>query len=264
MREVRIARYAEVTFPVDREAVRERFGARFRRAGDYTEAALLGAAAVLPADPPAGLGVFLGSGLANLAAIVPMIGSIHHPTAPRCSPLAFASSVANAAAFALAQAFDLGGHNVTVSQEELSFEAALLEAWLCLQDGTCTWALVGALDVAYPDADAQRVRIGAVGVPGELGSGAGFVLLGPEGPWRLDAVRVGAFDPLADLVPGTTIVRGWTCQDLDARGAPPAGRDLFGAASAVGVVRALQGEGNRFVHVQRHRDGAWGRVEASR
>ena len=45
MREVRIARQAEVRFPVDRDAVRERFGARFRRAGDYTEAALLGAAA---------------------------------------------------------------------------------------------------------------------------------------------------------------------------------------------------------------------------
>lgn len=267
MLEVRIQRWSTEGFPVDRERYKQRFGNRFRRVGNYTEGTLLGAATVLDPGVPADVGVFLGTGLANLAAIVPMIGSIHHPTHPRCSPMAFASSVANAAAFYLAQAFELHGHNVTVSQEELSFEAALLEGLLALRDGTCTWALVGAVDVPYPDEAAQRVRIGAEGIPGELASGVGFVLLGPEGPWRLDEVRVGRFDPLEGLTDGTTILRGWTCQQLPVPGhlqEAPVAQRLFGAASAVGMARALDEDHRAFAHLQFHRDGTWARIGVSR
>lgn len=264
MREVRIQRWSTVSFPLDLDRYKERFGNRFRRVGPYTQGVLLGAAAVLDDGCPEDLGVFLGSGLANLAALMPVIRSIHHPTRPRCSPIAFASSVANVAAFHLAQAFELHGHNVTLSQEELSFEAALLEAVLALKEGVCTWALVGGVDVPYADAEAQRVRIGATDVEGELGSGVAFLLLGPDGPYRLDAVEVGRFDPLGGLEPGTAVLRGWGCQQLDAPGEPPEAR-LHGIASGLRIAGALQeGRLRRFRHVQFHRDGLWGRIEVSR
>ena len=267
MPEIRIQRWSTEAFPVDRARYKERFGSRFRRVGDYTEATLLAAATILDPGVPEDVGVFLGTGLANLAAMVPMIAGIHHPTHPRCSPMAFASSVANAPAFHLAQAFELHGHNVTVSQEELSFEAALLEGVLAIQDGTCTWALVGAVDVPYPDEAAQRVRIGAEQIPGELASGVGFVLLGPTGPWRLDDVRVGRFEPLDGVEPGTTVLRGWTCQELPVPAglvAAPAAQRLYGAASAVSVAEALDRDHRTFTHLQFHRDGIWGRIGVSR
>lgn len=264
MREIRIQRWSSLGFPLDLEAYKARFGNRFRRVGPYTQAVLLGAAPVLDPGCPEDLGVFLGSGLANLAALVPVIGTIHHPTRPRCSPIAFASSVANVAAFHLAQAFELHGHNVTLSQEEISFEAALLEAVLALRSGVCTWALVGGVDVPYPDAEAQRVRIGATDVEGELDAGVAFLLLGPEGSWKLEAVEVGRFDPLADLGSDVAVLRGWGCQQLDAPG-EPAEKRLHPVASGRRIVETLEeGRLERFRHLQFHRDGLWARVEVGR
>lgn len=264
MPEIRIARWSTVGFPLDLERYKERFGNRFRRVGPYTQGVLLGAAAVLDQGCPDDMGVFLGSGLANLAALVPVISTIHDTKRPRCSPIAFASSVANVAAFHLAQAFDLHGHNVTLSQEELSFEAALLEAVLALNEGVCTWALVGGVDVPYPDAEAQRVRIGATDVEGELGSGVAFLLLGPEGPYVLESVEVGRLDPLGDLPPGAAVLRGWGCQQLDAPGEPYETR-LHGIATGLRLAGTLEeGRLDRFRHLQFHRDGLWGRVDVAR
>jgi hypothetical protein len=263
--------------PVDRDAWKERFGKQFRRADAYVQAAQLGAAltfeqAELPASPEAlgdDLMVVFGTGLANLAAIVPLIEAIHHPTAPRCSPLAFARSVANAGAFFVAQAFGLSGPNTTVSQEELSFEAAMQEAWLALRLGEVQYALVAGVDVRYADDAAQRVRIGADDIDGEIAGGAAFVLLGPGGTVRLADVHIGALGSIEALrseAPATTeFVRGWRAGGLDLPGRIE--HRLSPTASGLAFVEALgrareRGSGARVVHLQQHRDGGWGRLVA--
>ncbi|MEZ4318430.1 MAG: beta-ketoacyl synthase N-terminal-like domain-containing protein [Myxococcota bacterium] len=266
MREVGILGASTVGVPVDAEAYRERFANRFRRVGTYVEAAQLGAAGVLDAHPglPRDLAVFIGTGLANLDTIVPLIEAIFHPRAPRCSPLAFARSVGNAAAFYVAQAFELEGPNVTVSQEEISFEAALLDAWLAVRSGEVEHALVGGLDVLVDGDGAQRVRMGAEGVPGTVAAGAAFLLLGAGGPWVLDEVRIGAFDPLDGVHPEATVLRGWRAGGLEVDG-PPVEHRLFGTASGVRFCEALNDERfARITHVQRHREGPWARISARR
>ncbi len=285
MADVGILSAVTLPVPVDRDAWKQRFGKKFRRVGAYVQTAQLGAALALDSAsdalgaPPAELGadlmVVFGTGLANLATIVPLIEAIHHPTSPRCSPLSFARSVANAGAFYVAQAFELTGPNTTVSQEELSFEAAMQEAWLALSLGEARFALVAGLDVRYADDAAQRIRIGAESIPGEIAAGAAFVVLGAGGPVRLVEARTGHFDPLdgvgpfaseASETPGSTeLYRGWRAAHLSAPGrvetrlTPTA----TGLAFVEGIDRARnRGSGSRVVHVQQHRDGSWGRLVA--
>lgn len=266
MPDICVQRWHQLDLPFDRDRYRERFGNRFRRVGEYIESSLLAASGILDeGDMPDDMGVFLCSGLANLAAIVPVMGTIFHPTHPRCSPLAFASSVPNAAAFYLAQAFEIHGHNVTLSQEEIAFEAALLEAMLALQSGVCTHALVGGVDLPYDDVEAHRIRLGAQGRDIPLGSGAVFWLLGPEGPWRISEVQIGRFEPMQGIEPGATVLRGWTLADLEVpteHRVGPTDAAAHGIASALALTRQLDGgDTDRLVHVQRHRDGTVARVE---
>ena len=107
------------------------FGRGFRRIGSYVKLAQVGAQACLAAAAPGVVPehtrvcVFMGSGLGNTEIAVPLAEGILHAEKPWCSPMAFAGSVGNAAAFYVARSIAHEGMNVTVSQEELSFEAAL-------------------------------------------------------------------------------------------------------------------------------------------
>lgn len=61
-------------------------------------------------------------------------------------PLHFVNTLGNTAGFYLTQLLNTCGNTLVVSQEHLSFEAALLHAWLDIQQRRVSMALVGGFD----------------------------------------------------------------------------------------------------------------------
>jgi len=156
---------------------------RFRKIGRFIKLALSAAAltmkhAGLTKLPAARTGVFLGTGLGNLADLVPFVQSLYDGQSIP-SPIQFANSVGNSGAFYIAQAYALEGPVLAICQDEVSFEAAVLNAALLLRAGEIDLALVGGLDVFVPPASEQRARLG-LDVADEsvvLGEGVGCWLL---------------------------------------------------------------------------------------
>jgi len=258
------------------------FGKGFRRIGNYVKLAQVGAQSCLAAADPlalkgANIGVFMGTGLGNTEAAVPLGEGILHAERPWCSPMAFAGSVGNAAAFYVARSCSLDGANVTVSQEELSFEAALLEAVLALQDGLVDLALVGGIDVLDPAREAEHLaRLDAVGLPGRCAMGSGWLLLGevarcPGRSTLIDEVWVGAADVDA-LVAGApsdaTVLPGWRLAGLTGPTVAAAETRLMSTAAALRIVEVLDGtepvSTPAFSHVHRTAQGTAARVTIRR
>ena len=254
------------------------FGRGFRRIGSYVKLAQVGAQACLAAAAPGvvaehtRVGVFMGSGLGNTEIAVPLAEGILHAEKPWCSPMAFAGSVGNAAAFYVARSIAHEGMNVTVSQEELSFEAALLEAVIQLRLGCVDLALVGGVDVHEHARPAEhRARLDAEGVPGTPAAGTGWLLIGPSHAGAratLDEVHVGrmAGDTRAGLPPGAWVLPGWRLQDMHGPDVAPVETRLMAVAAALRIVEVLDGvepvpEGySRVAHLQRTRAGTGARV----
>lgn len=258
------------------------FGKGFRRIGTYVKLAQVGAMSCLAAADPlalkdANVGVFMGTGLGNTEAAVPLGEGILHAERPWCSPMAFAGSVGNAAAFYVARSCDLNGANVTVSQEELSFEAALLEAVLALRDGLVDLALVGGVDVLDPSREAEHLaRLDAVGLPGRPAAGSGWLLLGevlrcPGRGTVIDEVWLGAADVddlIAGVPDGATVLPGWRLAGGDGVHALPPETRLMSTAAALRIVEVLDGTEaiatDTFSHVHRTASGTAARVTITR
>lgn len=187
------------------------FGRGFRKIGTYVKFAQVGAVTAMHQAGVLGgeVGVFLGTGLGNTEVSIPVGEGILHAERPWCSPMAFAGSVGNSAPFYIARSLELAGMNVTVTQEELSFEAALLDASVALQQGYIDIALVGGVDVL----DRARVpehlsRLDNEGLSGIPASGAGwFCLARAGGRATLLDVRIGR----GVIAPqdGDTLYPGW-------------------------------------------------------
>lgn len=252
------------------------FGKGFRRIGSYAKLAQVGAHTCLKAadaDLMAGsrVGIFLGTGLGNTETAVPMTEGILHAERPWCSPMAFAGSVGNAASYYVARTLDLAGMNVTVSQEELSFETALMEAVLAISAGFIELALIGGVDVYTDRREEHRARLDAVGVLGVPTGGSGWLLLG-RAPARvtLEEVWTGFVDVSTDLFggvgPGDTLLPGWRLHDSS-----NAETRLMSVAAALRLVETIEaavsgpptGATRQFTHVHRTRRGFGARVRVS-
>lgn len=172
---------------------------RFRKVGRFIKLALAGAedavrrsGLTLPTERSA---ILLGTGLGNLPDVVGFANVAFNQTDALPSPIQFAHSLGNSAAFYVAQAFGLVGPVLALSQDEVSFEVGLLNAQLLLESGAVDFALVGGADVFLPPAADQRVRMGlSADDPTEVGEGSAWLLLerlGPSSIARLDAAWVG-------------------------------------------------------------------------
>jgi hypothetical protein len=163
----------------------EHWGRQFRKSGRFIKLALSGAAmAIRDAGigklPSERTGVFLGAGLGNISDLLSFSQSALGFGDPVPSPTQFAQSVGNAGAFYVAQAFELRGPVLAISQAEVSFEAALLNAVTMMRAGDLDIALVGGVDAYCPTEDTHLRRMGYEpeaerGIP--LGDGAGWVVL---------------------------------------------------------------------------------------
>ena len=210
-----LAAAAGSLLPDDLEPLIELPGKRFRKIGRFVRLGLAAASraagsAGVASFPAARTGVFLGSGLGNLPDLVGFTESVHDETGERMpSPIQFAHSVGNSAAFYIAQAFGLSGPVLALSQEEVSFECALLSASVLLEAGDIDLALVGGLDVFHPSEEAQLERMGYA-PPQRAGEGAGWLVLARAGDEAAPGAPIGLLERV-EVRPGESpeeIVRG--------------------------------------------------------
>ncbi len=270
-----ILAWAQVQGDVD-AGHRALYGRRFRRIGRFVKLAQLAAGrcvAGLPRESLASAGLYIGTGLGNTADIVPLAQGVLHPTRPRCSPMSFAGCLGNAASFFVAQAVGCMGPNVTLSQEELSFEGALLEAAMAIRTGRVDLALVGGVDVISGDDQEQRTRMNAQDHQGTITEGAAFLLLAATGSAtaRLEHVglRTGTLErELASTPRGSTVLPGWRVGPLPPgthQAAAPREQRLVPVATGLRLVETLEagptGEAAIVTHLQRNSADSWGRVQ---
>jgi len=155
---------------------------RVRRIGRFIRMATVGAVGCLDAAgrsmAPERLGVFLGSGLANHGEEKDVVRAVLSDAMP--SPTRFANSVSNSVTFFIARALDARGQNMLVSQEEFSFESALMLADMALAVGEMDYALVGGADDLGISAPKTLIR--RLNMPEDisLGEGCGWLLLGRD------------------------------------------------------------------------------------
>jgi len=183
-------------------------GRRFRKIGRFIKLALCGAARAVQSaglvPPPDRTAVVFGTGIGNS---IDMAGfceaTLGGPTELFPSPIQFANAIGNSGAFYVAEAFQLTGPVIALSQEDVSFECALLAARDLLLSFDADFALVGGADVYFGEEGAQRERMK---LPGELqvafSEGSGWLLLerlGPESKARLEHVFVGEAEPAQAL-----------------------------------------------------------------
>ncbi len=181
---------------------------RFRKIGRFIKLALCGAASAVKASgltlPAERTAVVFGTGIGNS---IDMAGfceaTLGGPTDAFPSPIQFANAIGNSGAFYVAEAFQLTGPVIAISQEDVSFECALLTARDLLWAGDADLVLAGAADVLFGDEAAQRERMKLPpSVQAAFSEGAGWLLLersGPQSRAVLDHVFVGDAAPAEAL-----------------------------------------------------------------
>lgn len=123
--------------------------------------------------------IYVGTGLGEMDKCRSLFEQIMPPTSGMASPFDFISSSSNIVSFYVAKMLGLSTRNITVSQDELSFEYALKLAVDDLRTGTCPQALVGGIDErsAVIEYQLRRMHIGDEQI---LGEGCGWLFLGTD------------------------------------------------------------------------------------
>lgn len=184
-----------------RELVKRVVGVSLRQASHLVELACVASQLCLrrlPVAAPENTAVYLGTGLAEVRKTGALFRQVMPPGPGMASPFDFINAANNMAAFYVARLGNFRARNLTVTQEEFSFEWALQLALADLRAGRYRWALVGGVDEnSQPRADHLR-RI-ALRDQQFLGEGAGFLVLSGE-PDRARAELLGVRH-----LPNTTI-----------------------------------------------------------
>jgi hypothetical protein len=172
-----------------------------RMASRFAQLAVLGAASCLrplPRPLHSGTRVYLGTGLGDVAATDALYYCVMPPNSEAPPPARFATSGNNMAAFFVAKHAELTARNLTVSQAELSFEAALDLAVSDLSAGATDAALVGGVDETTVPREFYTRRY-AVAPEQFIGEGSGWLLLrstragalpGPDAIGAISGVRL--------------------------------------------------------------------------
>ncbi len=152
----------------------------FRRIGHFSELSVTGSQKALlrithPVSPDTG--IYFSTGLGEVKKTVSMFEQVLGHEGGLVSPYSFVNSVSSTTSFYVAKAACIESRNITVSQEELSFEIALILAQTDIDDGTVECALVGGADeCSYPRSEhMHRIKLEDRQIMGE---GSGWLYLG--------------------------------------------------------------------------------------
>lgn len=165
-----------------KERVKEIVGVPLRQASHLVELAAIGSQLCLrrlPAPPPQDTAVYLGTGLAEVRKNEAVFAQVMPPGPGMASPFDFINAANNMAAFYTAKLGNFRARNLTVTQEEFSFEWALKLAHQDLCAGNVDRALAGGVDEnSHPRA--QHLRRIRLRDDQAMGEGAGFLYLSCE------------------------------------------------------------------------------------
>ncbi len=121
--------------------------------------------------------LYLATGLGEVQNTLSVFEQVMDSDDSLCSPYGFVNAVSSTTAFHITKAAGLNGKNITISQEELSFEWALKLAASDMGNKEAEYALVGGVDESSrPRLEhMRRIRLDDDQV---MGQGAGFLLFG--------------------------------------------------------------------------------------
>jgi len=165
-----------------KELVKRVVGAPLRQASHLVELAAVGSQLCLkrlPYAAPENTAVYVGTGLAEVRKTGALFHQVFPPGPGTASPFDFINAANNMAAFYVAKLGNFRARNLTVTQEEFSFEWALKLALDDLHAGSFRQALVGGIDEnSQPRAThLRRIRLRD---DQPMGEGAGFLYLSRE------------------------------------------------------------------------------------
>lgn len=173
-----------------KELVKRVVGVPLRQASHLVELAAIGSQLCLKRlmrPAPHDTAVYVGTGLAEVRKTNALFYQVLPPGPGLASPFDFINAANNMAAFYVAKLGNFRARNLTVTQEEFSFEAALKLAVEDLKRGRCRQALVGGLDEnAQPRANHLR-RI-ALSPEQILGEGSGWLYLSHAAPQAIGEI----------------------------------------------------------------------------
>lgn len=143
-----------------RELTRRVVGAPLRQASHLIELAAIGSQLCLKRlswPAPENTAVYVGTGLAEVRKTSAVFSQVMPPGPGMASPFDFINAANNMAAFYVAKLGNFRARNLTLTQEEFSFERALQLALADLRAGSYHQALVGGMDEnSQPRADHLR------------------------------------------------------------------------------------------------------------
>lgn len=162
-----------------KQRVKEIVGVPLRQASHLVELAAIGSQLCLKrlsVAAPENTAVYVGTGLADVRKNEAVFRQVTPPGPGMASPFDFINASNNMAAFYAAKLGNFQARNLTVSQEDFSFEWALQLAAADLRAGDYRQALVGGVDEnSHPRVDHLR-RI-ALRDDQPMGEGSGWLLL---------------------------------------------------------------------------------------
>jgi len=165
-----------------RDLVRRVVGVPLRQASHLVELAAIGSQLCLKhlsTPAPEDTAVYVGTGLAEVRKTNALFYQVMPPGPGMASPFDFINAANNMAAFYTAKLGNFRSRNLTVTQEEFSFEWALKLAVEDLRDGHFSRALVGGVDEnAHPRT--QHMRRITLAPEQILGEGCGWLYLTRE------------------------------------------------------------------------------------
>ncbi len=165
------------TLPDLRPEIQRYHSERIRRIDRYIQLCLAGGLnCVADRQLPADTGVYLATRAGAITTSAAAMSYIERDgELPK--PLHFVNTLGNSAGFYLTQLLGIDGTTLVVSDEHLSFEAALSHACLDLQAGAISTALVGGFDEVPLPPSAQLERLEASADTAALHEGSHWLLL---------------------------------------------------------------------------------------
>ncbi len=162
-----------------KERVKEIVGVPLRQASHLVELAAIGSQLCLkrlPYPAPENTAVYVGTGLAEVRKNEAVFAQTMPPGLGLASPFDFINAANNMAAFYTAKLGGLRARNLTVTQEEFSFEWALHLAAADLHAGDYRQALIGGVD-ENSRPRARHLRRIALRDDQSMGEGSGWLVL---------------------------------------------------------------------------------------
>lgn len=202
-----------------RELVKRVVGVPLRQASHLVELAAVGSQLCLkrlPYAAPENTAVYVGTGLAEVRKTGALFHQVFPPGPGMASPFDFINAANNMAAFYVAKLGGFRARNLTVTQEEFSFEWALKLALDDLHAGSFRQALVGGIDENSQPRAAHLRRI-RLRDDQSMGEGAGFLYLSLDREHaRGELLAVRTLPTGSDLAGALdTTVRDLRCADED-------------------------------------------------